>query len=103
MSLMKELLFAVEQKTWLTTILPLFFTVYLLSWIIYARTLHPFLKVPRDFWPSVLRTWHMYRIYKGDLTDHMQDIHKRHGPLVRIAPNKVLSADLEAIAKIYST
>lgn len=45
----------------------------------------------------------MYHIYKGDLTDHMRDMHDRHGPLVRIAPNEVLSADPEAIAKIYPT
>jgi hypothetical protein len=90
-------------KTWFTVIFPAFFLAYWLLWIVYARTFHPLASIPSDFWPSVSRTWHMYHVYKGDLTVHMQALHEKHGPLVRIAPDEVLCADPEAIQKIYPT
>ncbi|KAK8108551.1 pisatin demethylase, partial [Apiospora sp. TS-2023a] len=39
----------------------------------------------------------------GDLDVVQQALHKRYGPLVRIAPDEVACADPEAIRKIYST
>ncbi|KAK8015767.1 hypothetical protein PG991_008655 [Apiospora marii] len=49
---------------------------YTLLWCIYSRTLHPL---------------------------HKRALHKRYGPLVRIAPDEVACADPDAIRKIYST
>ncbi|KAF2127339.1 hypothetical protein P153DRAFT_387883 [Dothidotthia symphoricarpi CBS 119687] len=103
MALIDELLHGTGIKTCLPIIFPVSLIVCHLSWIIYTRTIHPIAKVPGDFWPSVSQKWHMYRIYRGGLTDRMRDMHERYGPLVRIAPNEVLSADPEAIAKIHPT
>ena len=43
----------------------------------------------------------MYRIYAGDMEIVQQNLHKKYGPLVRIAPNEVSSADPASIPEIY--
>lgn len=52
--------------------------LYLIGWTFYARFLHPLAKIPGPLWPSVSRTWLMYRMYKGDLEVHMRVIHERY-------------------------
>jgi hypothetical protein len=76
---------------------------YLVSWCIYCRTFHPLSKVPGPFWPSVTRLWLTYAVSRGDLDVVQRELHRRYGPLVRIAPDEVACADPEAIRKIYST
>lgn len=53
--------------------------VYWIGWSVYARFLHPLANIPGPLWPSVSRTWLMYRMYKGDLEFHMRAIHDRYG------------------------
>jgi hypothetical protein len=77
--------------------------VYVVSWCIYCRTYHPLSKVPGPFWPSVTRLWLTYAVWRGDLDVVQRELHRKHGPLVRIAPDEVACADPEAIRKIYST
>lgn len=79
------------------------FLGYLVSWCIYCRTFHPLSKVPGPFWPSVTRLWLTYAVSKGELDVWQRKLHRRYGPLVRIAPDEVACADPEAIRKIYST
>ncbi|KAF2851926.1 cytochrome P450 [Plenodomus tracheiphilus IPT5] len=43
----------------------------------------------------------MYRIYVGDMHEVQRRLHKRYGPVVRIAPNEVSTTDVSAIPKIY--
>ncbi|KAF2200696.1 cytochrome P450 [Delitschia confertaspora ATCC 74209] len=43
----------------------------------------------------------MYRIYVGDMDIVQRRLHKKYGPLVRIAPNEVSSSDPADIPKIY--
>ncbi|KAJ5165071.1 cytochrome P450 [Penicillium coprophilum] len=76
---------------------------YLVSRCIYCRTLHPLSKVPGPFWSSVTRLWLTHAVSKGNLDVVQRELHKRYGPLVRIAPDEVACADPEAIRKIYST
>ncbi|KAK7961066.1 hypothetical protein PG988_012280 [Apiospora saccharicola] len=76
---------------------------YAVLWCIYSRTLHPLSKVPGPFWPSVTRLWLTRAAWRGDLDVVQRALHRRYGPLVRIAPDEVACADPEAIRKIYST
>ncbi|KAJ8107714.1 hypothetical protein OPT61_g8679 [Boeremia exigua] len=71
---------------------------YWLLWLVYARNLHPLAKVSGPLWPSISRTWLMYRMYVGDLEALITD---RYGQLVRIAPDEVSSSDPKAIAVLY--
>jgi cytochrome P450 len=43
----------------------------------------------------------MYHVYLGDLHIAQGQLHAEYGPLVRIAPNEVLSKDPAAIPTIY--
>lgn len=79
-------LFGFAGRTWLTVILPVCYATYCLGWIVYARTLHPLAKIPGPFWPSVSRTWVMYRAYIGDLEIEQRRLHEEYGPLLRVAP-----------------
>ena len=86
MTLVSDLFLGVEVRTWLTVIFPIAFIVYWGLWGVYARTLHPLAKVPGPLWPSVSRTWLMYRALVGDLEIHQRALHEQYGPLIRVAP-----------------
>jgi hypothetical protein len=86
MVLLSDMLLGFDGRTWLTAIFPAFFFTYWVVWIVYARTLHPLAKVPGPFWPTVSRTWLMYRAYVGDLDTEQRKLHEQYGPLLRVAP-----------------
>ena len=50
---------------------------YWFIWIVYSRTLHPLAKVPGPLWPSLSRTWLMYRMYLGDYQLEQVALHKK--------------------------
>jgi hypothetical protein len=66
------------------TILIFYLVIYWISWIIYARTLHPLAKVPGPFWPSVSRTWLMYRMYAGDFQIVQRALHQQFVPMLSV-------------------
>jgi hypothetical protein len=78
-------------------------TGYTCLWIIYCRTWHPLAKVPGPFWASVTRFWYMYRIIAADMDRVQRALHKKYGPLVRIGPDEVSSANPSDIPLIYRT
>ncbi|KAH6213187.1 hypothetical protein HBI40_217160 [Parastagonospora nodorum] len=101
MALFPDQLLGFAGRTWLTVILPVCYATYCLVWIIYARTLHPLAKIPGPFWPSVSRTWVMYRAYVGDLEIEQRRLHEKYGPLLRVAPDEVVCNDPREIATVY--
>jgi len=88
-------------STWLMKVGSIAVVVYTLLWMCYAVTLHPLAKVPGPLWASVTRLWYVYRVYKGDMDKVQRALHKKYGPLVRIAPNEVTSANAADIPEIY--
>ena len=52
--------------------------VYWLIWVVYSRTWHPLAKVPGPVWPSLSRTWLMYRMYLGDYQLAQEALHKKY-------------------------
>ena len=88
-------------STWLFVVFPACLTLYWSLWIFYTRTLHPLASIPGPFWASVSRLWYMYRIYVGDMHHVQRKLHEKYGPVVRIAPNEVSTAELAALPKIY--
>jgi Cytochrome P450 len=89
--------------TELLIFLPLSVLIYWIVWIIYAKTLHPLSGIPGPFLASISRLWIIQRIHKGDSDLVQRALHRRYGPLVRIAPNEVACADPEAIKTLYPT
>jgi cytochrome P450 len=101
MTLLTEALANISLTSTFFIILPALCAIYTTLWIIYCRTLHPLAKVPGPFFASFTRLWYMYRIYAADMDRAQRALHKKHGPLVRIAPDEVSSADPAAIPLIY--
>ena len=101
MALLSHSLLGLSPKMWLMAVLPFSFVIYYLLWIVYARTVHPLAKVPGPFWPSISRTWLMYRMHVGDLELAQRALHKQYGSLIRIAPDEVSTSNPEHIPRIF--
>lgn len=72
-------------------------------WLLYCRTLHPLASIPGPFLASFSRLWLWNAVRRGDLEKQEAELHRRHGRLVRIAPNEVSCSDTAAIKEIYRT
>ena len=101
MAILPEAVLGLPVSTWFTVVFPASALLYCVLWLVYARTLHPLASVPGPFWATVTRSWYMYRIYVGDMEKVQRRLHDQYGPLVRIAPNEVSTAEPSAIPKIY--
>ncbi|KAH7248152.1 cytochrome P450 [Fusarium solani] len=73
------------------TILRLFYTIFLSG----------LRKVPGPFLARLTRFWEVKKVSTGDIHDVMIDLHKQHGPIVRIAPNRYDFNTPEAVKIIY--
>lgn len=89
--------------------------IYLTSWIIYCRYLHPLRAIPGPFLASVSRAWIVWRTASGDMEHTQRALHWKHGTsdavhgpermtlahesghLIRIAPNEISCSDPESI------
>jgi hypothetical protein len=100
-ALMPSAVVTLSLSTWLLVVLPGSLAFYWSLWILYTRTLHPLASVPGPFWASVSRIWYMYRIYVGDMHTVQRKLHEQYGPIVRVGPNEVSTAEVSAIPKIY--
>jgi len=63
--------------------------------------LDPLRNIPGPFLARFTRLWYFLEIYKGgfELTD--VKLHKKYGPIVRIAPGEYSIDDVEATRTIY--
>jgi len=76
---------------------------YLFLGAVYRRYFHPLSKYPGPFFASITRWWLVKEIWSGKHEEHIRKLHKKYGPIVRIAPNEVAIADPAAVKVIYST
>ncbi|KAK1985268.1 cytochrome P450 [Colletotrichum cereale] len=70
--------------------------VYFLSHAFYNLFLHPLAKFPGPKWMSVSRMPYCYKILTGTLPFDVLGLHKRYGPVVRIAPDELAFDDSRA-------
>ncbi|KAK4943316.1 hypothetical protein LTR10_017159 [Elasticomyces elasticus] len=79
-------------------LLPLLAICYSL-YIRYATSLR---KVPGPFFASFTRLWKLQKTLRGDFEWTNIELHRRYGPIVRIAPNEVSIDDPdESVSIIY--
>lgn len=102
-NMLLETFFHALPGDYLAFVVPAALVGYWVAWIIYSRTLHPLSHIPGPFGASVSRFWIMWRTARGDMEHTQRSLHKKYGPLVRIAPNEIACADPNAIKKIYRT
>ncbi|EKG21753.1 Cytochrome P450 [Macrophomina phaseolina MS6] len=66
------------------------------------RTLwSPLRAVPGSFWAQFTRLWYLKEVWTGTFPQTNIELHDKHGPIVRIAPNEYSVDDPEAIKIIY--
>lgn len=78
-----------------------FIDVLTLLWAILTREATPLRKVPGPFRASITKLWIFLkqRGYQRPLVDI--ELHRRFGPIVRIAPNEVLISSPKAFRTVY--
>ncbi|KAL2822667.1 cytochrome P450 [Aspergillus granulosus] len=74
---------------------------YWAVWIVYARLFHPLARFPGPFWASISRVWTVLHVLPGDAEKTQRQLHAKYGPVVRIAPNELVTSDPEAINTLY--
>jgi hypothetical protein len=101
MTLLAVLPLGPNLSVWTFVFVPLAFVIYYSGWIVYTRNFHPLASIPGPLWPSISRTWLMWRMHVGDFEIELRKIHHQYGPLVRIAPDEVSSGNPAEIPAIY--
>jgi hypothetical protein len=79
---------------------PILLTLYVLS-IFYNRFRPGVSKIPGPRLAKWTKLWRLHDVYKGQAHQTAIKLHKKYGPLVRIAPNVVSVGDPKAVKIIY--
>jgi hypothetical protein len=74
-------------------IVPLYFLIRFI--------LDPLRDIPGPFLARFTRLWSFIEIYKGSFEQTDIKLHKRYGPIVRVAPGEYSIDDVEAMRTIY--
>lgn len=87
--------------------LPPMTLIYALSTFLVLRLLYnkfqPGLRsIPGPFAASITKYWRLHDVWKGKAHLTAIELHRKHGPLVRIGPNHVSVADPTFISRFYS-
>ncbi|KZT51464.1 cytochrome P450 [Calocera cornea HHB12733] len=82
--------------------LPLLGLIAIVGYVVKQRIFHPLSKYGGPFLASLTDLWSTYLAYRGDWHVVMDRLHKKYGPIVRIAPNEVSISDPAAMKVIYS-
>ncbi|KAH9983575.1 flavonoid 3',5'-hydroxylase [Xylariaceae sp. FL0662B] len=70
--------------------------------IVYYRVFHPLAQFPGPFCASVTRLWITYHNIKADECQVWQELHKKHGPVVRVTPTMLIVSDATKLPDIYN-
>jgi len=61
----------------------------------------PLRDIPGPFLARFTRLWYFFEVYKGSFEITNLNLHKKYGPIVRIAPYEYSVDDVEAAKSIY--
>lgn len=69
--------------------------------MIYNLYFHGLAGYPGPFWARSSPLWAIKHMLGGDLSFHVEKVHRKYGRVVRIAPDELVWADAEAWKDIY--
>ncbi|KAE8548391.1 hypothetical protein TMatcc_010798 [Talaromyces marneffei ATCC 18224] len=72
-----------------------------ITWMIYNLYFHPLARFPGPFWHRATRLAYVIKMNKGTLAFDVLPMHKKYGPVVRIAPNELSFQTPQAWKDIY--
>ncbi|KAM0511519.1 hypothetical protein ACHAPE_009771 [Trichoderma viride] len=76
-------------------------STYIVSFLFYNLFLHPLRRFPGARLSRATVLPKLYFLSRGKLIYHIQDLHKRYGPVVRVAPNELSFTDPQAWEDIF--
>lgn len=79
------------------------FLVTLITVVVKRRYFSPLSDIPGPFLASFTRLWQIITLIKGDSLNEFYNLHEKHGPFVRVAPNEVSVSHPEAPKKLLLT
>jgi hypothetical protein len=85
-----------------TGIITLLITTSLISLLLYLTLLDPLKNISGPLHARLTPFWLWYHAYIGDECTQIDLLHKKYGPVVRIAPNEVSISDGAALAPVYT-
>lgn len=74
----------------------------IVSSIVYSTLLQPLGHIPGPFYTAISALPLYYHSYIGDECTWIHALHRRYGPVLRIAPNEIAIADGGALSAIYT-
>ncbi len=83
------------------TTLIIFFPAGVLIYSLLQYIFDPIRSIPGPFLARFSRFWYFFELYKGSFEETNIKLHKRYGPIVRIAPYEYSVDDVDAARTIY--
>ena len=73
----------------------------IVTYIVYQRHFSPLAPIPGPYLASITSLWIAHAYWRQDFHNYSIALHKRYGPVVRVAPDTVSIGDVDAIKVIY--
>jgi hypothetical protein len=83
------------------TTLIIFFPAGILIYSLLQYIFDPLRSIPGPFLARFSRLWYFLEIYKGSFEETNIELHRRYGPIVRVAPHEYSIDDVDAARTIY--
>ncbi|KID78805.1 Cytochrome P450 family protein, partial [Metarhizium brunneum ARSEF 3297] len=78
-----------------------FVGIALLSILVINYFRNPLRSVPGPFWARFSNLWLVYHTRQGRMHRKMIELHGKYGPLVRLGPHEISTADIDSLRTIY--
>lgn len=84
------------------TLLPFLLVLWIVMRCIYRIFFHPLRHIPGPLRTKCSSLWLLYHQYIGDHCTAIHSLHNVYGPVVRVAPNDIDMAKIDALGPIYT-
>jgi hypothetical protein len=95
---MLSILLSVSPVPTYLLLIPIFY----ISYNVLLISLDPLRDIPGLLLARFTRFWYLYASWRGDFERTNINLHRRYGPIVRIAPGEYSIDDVEAVRKIFA-
>ena len=72
-----------------------------ISIVLFNYFRNPLIAVPGPFWAKWSNLWLVYHIRQGHIHRKLIEVHEKYGPLVRLGPKEISTADIDSLRVIY--
>lgn len=77
------------------------FGAAILSILIINYFRNPLRNIPGPFLAKFSNLWLVYHIRQGHMHRKIIEVHEKYGPLVRLGPHEISTADIDSLKSIY--